>query len=157
MARSVLDDSLGWQFVKSMLSVQDPDTGFVPIERAPSQSDHQHRQIRVRNTKDQTQPPLLAWAIMENYELGKKAGTHANELRARLEYAAPRLEKYLKWDFENRGDPTKATPLLFWTKGTESGMDNSQRFDGYNRSRPLLAVTFLCLQRVRLDFCLTYS
>ena len=146
MARSVLNDTLGWEFVQSMLSVQDPDTGFVPIERAPSQPDRQVESsvqfTTLHNSKDQTQPPLLAWAIMENHKLGKKAGTPAAELRARLEYAAPRLEKYLKWDFENRGDPTRASPLLFWTKGTESGMDNSQRFDGYDVEKPLLAVDF---------------
>ena len=85
MARSVLNDTLGFEFVQSMLQVQDPD-GFVPIERSP-----------IGHTDDemQTQPPLLTWAIMENNRLGRLAGTSDAVLRQRLEWAAPRLEKYL--------------------------------------------------------------
>ena len=40
-----------------------------------------------------------------------------------------------------RADPTGATPLLCWKQGTESGMDNSQRFDG-GSARAMLAVDF---------------
>lgn len=59
--------------------------------------------------------------------------------KARLAYAYPRLEGYLNWDIRNRGDTTGKSPLLYWTKGTESGMDNSQRFDD---GKQRLAVDF---------------
>ena len=46
-----------------------------------------------------------------------------------------------RWDMEQRSDPTGLTPLLVWTRGTESGMDNSQRFDD-GQPDHLLAVDF---------------
>ena len=158
MARSVLNDTLGWEFVKSMLSVQLAD-GFIPIQRSPvmGQADDGDGVVHnnglghngdnggrhTRKSEDQTQPPLLTWAVMENHRLGKLAGvTPAAALRERLVYAAPRLAKYLQWDMAHRGDPTGATQLLWWIKGTESGMDNSPRFDNYDPDRPLLAVDF---------------
>lgn len=141
MARSILNSTIGWEFVKSMLSVQDAN-GFVPIQRSPSGGEESQLTRSSRDADKQTQPPLLTWAVMENYRLGKQAHVPSADLLARLKYSAPRLEKYLIWDFENRGDPTGTSPLLYWVKGTESGMDNSQRFDNYNVSKPLLAVDF---------------
>ena len=54
-------------------------------------------------------------------------------------------------------DPSQATPLMSWIKGTESGMDNSQRFDANVTSpgnvRSMLAVdfsTFFALDTARL-------
>jgi len=49
-----------------------------------------------------------------------------------------------RWDIKQRSDPSGLTPLLVWTKGTESGMDNSQRFDASTTKQPdqLLAVDF---------------
>ena len=165
MARSVLNDTLGWEFVQSMLSVQAP-SGAVPIERSPLGADALAAGSALRGAEDaevtaapagaiggiggiggidttQTQPPLLCWAIWENFKLAQAAGGAGEAAGlARLAYAVPRLERYLQWDFANRGDPTGATPLLYWLKGTESGMDNSQRFDGYRYQKPLLAVDF---------------
>jgi glycogen debranching enzyme len=83
-----------------------------------------------------TQPPILAWGVWENYRaLGDKAC---------LEYALPRLERYLEWDCSNRD--CNANGLLEWpigerdvSLGPESGLDNSPRFD---RAVPLDAVDF---------------
>eukprot|EP00937_MAST-01D_sp_MAST-1D-sp2_P000079 g79.t1 len=154
MARSVLNDTLGWEFVQSMLSVQ-AASGAVPIERSPlglaagGAGQPLVTELGLGIDTTQTQPPLLAWAIWENYELalaqhggGGGGGAAPERVLDRLRYSVPRLERYLQWDFVNRGDPTGATPLLYWLKGTESGMDNSQRFDSYNVKRPLLAVDF---------------
>eukprot|EP00936_MAST-01D_sp_MAST-1D-sp1_P001858 g1858.t1 len=168
MARSVLNDTLGWEFVQSMLSVQTA-SGAVPIERsplggAPLGTDAAKAKgvdgegmvaaaaaagagagagVRAGIDTTQTQPPLLAWAIWENYELALLPGGAGKAAAlARLQYAVPRLERYLQWDFDNRADPSGETPLLYWLKGTESGMDNSQRFDGYSVRKPLLAVDF---------------
>ena len=35
----------------------------------------------------------------------------------------------MRWDLAHRSDATGRTPLLRWNFGTESGMDNSPRFD----------------------------
>lgn len=108
---------IGWDYLKSVLDAAAPD-GAIAIERTPTS---------VGTKVTQTQPPLLAWAVWENF---LAANASDPELAAaRLAYAFPELEGYINWDRANRKDPTGKTPLLVWTKGTESGMDNSQRFD----------------------------
>ena len=78
----------------------------------------------------QTQPPLLAWATAENYATcTKRVRGDDGECEARLAFALPRLEGYIRWDMAQRRDRSNKTKLYFWTKGTESGMDNSQRWD----------------------------
>ena len=123
--------TLGWEYVQSVLLGADP-AGAIAIERTPTS---------IGKTVTQTQPPLLAWAVHENYEAARAAGDGAAALE-RLRWAVPRLEAYLRWDFSRRADPTGRTPLLCWSQGTESGMDNSPRFD-LPRSPPrMLAVDF---------------
>ena len=95
-------------------------------------------------------PPLLAWAVWEVVGAARDACANRGDARAvrgscerpaddRLAWALPRLEAYISWDRSNRGDGNR-TSLLSWTKGTESGMDNSQRFDAGTPG--LLAVDF---------------
>jgi len=153
------------RYLFSVLEGADDATGAIAIERSPDSKGE---------PVDQTQPPVLAWAVLDNYYLAsaarkearkqetrkeeetskeeetRKEGTTAGavaagandgggtgdggdkedeELLERLRYAAPLLAGYLSWDVEHRGDPTGKTPLLAWLKGTESGMDNSPRFD----------------------------
>lgn len=130
-ANQVLGVDVGFDYVAAVLDEQRSD-GYVAIRRDPNRD--------ARSSKaDQTQPPLLAWATWQNYAAAAEGGEAARRARERLRWALPRLEKYLQWDARERGDAEGATQLLRWTKGTESGMDNSQRFDN---SSTMLAVDF---------------
>ncbi|HIE50323.1 MAG TPA: hypothetical protein EYP85_01070 [Armatimonadetes bacterium] len=93
--------------LKALLSGQRPD-GFLA------------HCFRPDGTSDITQPPTLAWAVWEVYT---RQPNHAF-----LEYCYPRLRDYLEWDFLHRD--RNGNGLLEWTRGDESGMDNSPRFDG---------------------------
>ena len=119
LAANHLDPTLGWEYVASVLAAAAPD-GAIAIERTPASAGA---------AVDQTQPPLLVWAVHENWRRAVAAGVAAATVRARLEYAQPRLAAYLRWDLAHRSDATGRTPLLRWKFGTESGMDNSPRFD----------------------------
>eukprot|EP00947_MAST-08B_sp_MAST-8B-sp1_P004599 g4599.t1 len=140
---SMTGPTLAYEYLKSVLDAAGPD-GAIAIERTPTS---------VGTKVTQTQPPLLAWAVRENYEAAVQGGgppskegsggdehtvmaspSPAAEAVRRVEAALPALEGYLRWDMAQRGDPTGATPLLVWTRGTESGMDNSQRFDACSTS-----------------------
>jgi hypothetical protein len=130
LAANHLDPLLGWEYLASVLAAAAAD-GAIAIERTPTTA----------GTKvDQTQPPLLVWAVYENWRAAVAAGVPNATINQRLAYAMPRLAAYLRWDIANRGDTTGRTPLLHWIKGTESGMDNSPRFDG--GATDLLAVDF---------------
>lgn len=66
-------------------------------------------------------PPLFAWAEVENYKFTVD--------KARLSLVLPVLEKYAEWIDKNRTD--KTTPhRLYWTNGQASGMDNTARDTG---------------------------
>lgn len=131
---------LGWEYLASVLDGADA-TGAIAIERTPDS---------VGEKVSETQPPLLAWAVYENFAQAKADGDEATAL-GRLQWALPRLERYLQWDFSNRADPSGSTPLLCWKKGTESGMDNSQRFDD-GRGRQMLTVDFSVFAARESDF-----
>ena len=112
--------TVSFEYLHSVLAAAAAD-GAISIERTP---DNTGTQV------DQTQPPLLAWATADNYDQCLiHFGNRSKVCTDMLVYAYPRLEGYLEWDIRERSDPSGATPLLVWTKGTESGMDNSQRFD----------------------------
>ena len=147
--------SVSWEYLKSVLDAAASDGG-IAIQRTPSNAG---------KAVDQTQPPLLSWSVWENYKAAlktcQKSSFDEEACRAkavdRLEYAFPRLEGYLRWDIRERSDPSQASPLMSWIKGTESGMDNSQRFDANVTSpgnvRSMLAVdfsTFFALDSARL-------
>ena len=111
----VLDPKLARDSLLSVLDVQRED-GFMPHLARPN------------FTSDVTQPPLLAWGALKYYEREKDTKF--------LENVFEKLEKYLKWNKDNRMDA--ATGLYCWHVNTksencradESGMDNSPRFDG---------------------------
>eukprot|EP00943_MAST-04B_sp_MAST-4B-sp1_P003491 g3491.t1 len=135
---------VSWEYLKSVLDAASPDGG-IAIERTPVTAG--------RKKVDQTQPPLLSWSVWQNYRAAINSCTSNGrkdlctaEALDRLKYAFPRLEGYLKWDIRERTDPSKQTNLLSWVKGTESGMDNSQRFDANvtnpGNVRSMLAVDF---------------
>ena len=129
--------TVSFEYLQSVLAAAGSD-GAISIERTP---DNTGTQV------DQTQPPLLAWATADNYnQCLRHFGNSSKVCTDRLASAYPRLEGYLEWDIRKRSDPTGATPLLVWTKGTESGMDNSQRFDScggvHGACSDMLAVDF---------------
>ena len=135
LAANHLNATLGWEYVAAVLDSAAPD-GAIAIERTPTTSG---------GDVDQTQPPLLAWAVVENAKAARRAGVSNETVNERLSYALPRLAAYLRWDAAHRADPTGATALLRWTRGTESGMDNSPRFGGWpaqSNASELLAVDF---------------
>jgi hypothetical protein len=135
---------VSWEYLKSVLDAASPDGG-IAIQRTPETAG--------RKKVDQTQPPLLSWSVWQNYRAAINSCSSNGskdlctvEALNRLKYAFPRLEGYLKWDIRERTDPSKQTNLLSWVKGTESGMDNSQRFDANvtnpGNVRSMLAVDF---------------
>ena len=137
VAANHLSPQLGWDYLHSVLAAASAD-GAISIMRTPKTAGA---------SVDETQPPLLTWAVVENWKAGVAAGESKATVLGRLAYALPRLAAYLRWDLKHRTDPTGLTPLLRWTRGTESGMDNSPRFDGMgnagkNSSTVLLAVDF---------------
>lgn len=73
-----------------------------------------------------TQPPVLAWGVLENYQYLKD--------KQKLSETFPLLENYLAWNIENRDQ--NGNMLFEWLiegnplcRSGESGMDNSPRFD----------------------------
>ncbi|NLS79819.1 MAG: hypothetical protein GXY76_21440 [Chloroflexi bacterium] len=114
LAVNRLDPQLAWEYLKSVLDGQGED-GMIA---------HQHRVNGWRSRI--TQPPLLGWGVWENY----------GYLRSKeaLEYALPRLERYLEWDLAHRD--ADGNGLVEWLRegdtrcrSGESGLDNSPRFD----------------------------
>ena len=94
------DASLAWEFLYSMLSNAAPD-GHVPIQASPWNG----------KLSGDTQPPLLALATAFVMEAGGVNKTS-------LEWALPRLERYIDWDFANRNFNSDA--LLAWHHATYS-------------------------------------
>ena len=117
---------LSWDFLKSVLDTQTAD-GMIPIQMTASSGPSWPTAI---------QPPLVAWGVWENYQALKD--------KTCLQFALPRLERYLEWDCANRD--RNGNGLLEWSldqgrnyRGGEAGMDNSPRFD---RTIPFDAVDF---------------
>ena len=89
-----------------------------------------------------TQPPVLAWAVWENYQWSRN--------KKFLAGAYETLKKYNAWLYANR---RQAGGLFFWAHPYESGIDNSPRFGGSNehdyRDMKTLAAVDLCSYIVR--------
>ncbi len=114
-AMNRIDPGLSWEFLMAVLEGQRGD-GMVRHFKAVS-----------GRTSDVTQPPLLAWGILENYA--------ALRDKERLAEAFPRLQAYLAWNLAHRD--RDGDGLLEWeieanvkSRSGESGMDNCSRFDG---------------------------
>ncbi len=135
---------VSWEYLKAVLDAASPDGG-IAIQRTP---------ITAGQKVKQTQPPLLSYSVWHNYQAlihttcydKMQCANNKNGALDRLKYAFPILEGYLEWDIRERTDPSNLSPLLSWVKGTESGMDNSQRFDADvtnpGNVRSMLAVDF---------------
>lgn len=104
--------------VRAVLTIQH-DNGYIP------------HQASVDIDSKVTQPPVLAWAVLELYKAtGDK--TLAEEL-------FDKLAAYLKWDLNNRDDNNNS--LLEYVvnedsitnRCDESGMDNTPRFDNESK------------------------
>ncbi|MFB6249670.1 MAG: amylo-alpha-1,6-glucosidase, partial [Salinibacter sp.] len=74
-------------------------------------------------SSDLTQPPVMTWAVWQNYQWDGNEDALAR--------AYPRLVAYHKWLFEHR---RMECGLFFWKAPYESGMDNSPRFDARDGS-----------------------
>jgi len=105
---------MAFDFIKSVLKTQRED-GMIAHRSGPD-----------GRASIITQPPILAGGVWENYLVQKD--------RSCLEYALPRLERYLDWNCQNRDKNHNG--LLEWfierdpsCRSGESGMDNSPRFD----------------------------
>ncbi|MBQ4450879.1 MAG: hypothetical protein II912_00725 [Clostridia bacterium] len=122
----LLDETLPRDSLLSVLDVQKED-GFVPHLARPS------------FTSDITQPPVLAWGAVKLY---RRTGE-----KDFLRLAAPKLDKYLTWNINNRLNTDSG--LFCWHVNTdsdncradESGMDNSPRFDGVKQME---CIDFCC-------------
>jgi hypothetical protein len=108
-----LDPDWGHDALLAVLGMQRED-GFIAHMMTPVQ------------TSQITQPPILAWACWEAYQV--------TEDRGFLQQAYPALCRYLEWDMKNRD--WNGNGLLGWLiegqplcRSGESGMDNSSRFD----------------------------
>ncbi len=127
------DLDMAWEAIEAVLSFQRAD-GFIAHTLSP---DH---------TSDITQPPILAWAVWELYQLGHDID--------RLRRAYPALCRYLEWDLTHR-DSGEAG-LLAWhigdnplSRSGESGMDNSPRFD---QEGPWAAVDFNAYAAAEMEY-----
>ncbi|NIK69003.1 trehalase family glycosidase [Paenibacillus sp. BK720] len=113
-AMNSINADISWMFLRSVLETQLGD-GMIP------------HMSRVDGTVSSiTQPPILAWGVWENFRFTKN--------RTALEYALPRLERYMEWILGHRDGNHNG--LLEWMiegnplcRSGESGMDNSPRFD----------------------------
>ncbi len=117
------DLDMAWEAIEAVLSRQQED-GFIAHMLNPVYTSHI------------TQPPILAWAVWEIYQMRHDLD--------RLGRAYPALCRYLEWDLAHRA--TDEDGLLAWhiegnplSRSGESGMDNSPRFDG---DGPWAAVDF---------------
>lgn len=111
---NLFDAELSWEFLEAMLVTQNED-GLIPLS------------YTVKGDKRaETQPPLLAWGVWENYLVRR--------IKSSLRDAFPILERYLEWNSTNRDK--NGNVLLEWeidkrknSRSPESGMDNSLRFN----------------------------
>jgi hypothetical protein len=108
-----LDPEWGQDALLAVLGMQDEE-GCIAHMMTPA------------NTSAITQPPILAWACWDVYQVSGE--------RDFLERAYPALCRYLEWDINNRD--WNQDGLLGWLiegspmcRSGESGMDNSSRFD----------------------------
>lgn len=120
-----ISKEMGEDTIRAMFCQQDKD-GYISHSVSP-----------LGRLKGRTQPPLLAWAV---YELYKEFNDTAF-----VSEMFEKLEGYVKWDFKNRDINNNG--LLEWvinekpedgdhihSRGGESGMDNTPRFDGESRA-----------------------
>ncbi|KAG2495499.1 hypothetical protein HYH03_006443 [Edaphochlamys debaryana] len=108
LGMNLVNHTAAWEQLKGLLNCQQPD-GFIP-----------HFCSDGKPGSTITQPPLLAWAVWDNYLFARD--------RRRLEWALPKLTKLLDWLAAHRSRDNGST--YFYVHGFESGMDNSPRFDG---------------------------
>eukprot|EP01065_Artemidia_motanka_P007391 TRINITY_DN13677_c0_g1_i1.p1 TRINITY_DN13677_c0_g1~~TRINITY_DN13677_c0_g1_i1.p1 ORF type:complete len:580 (+),score=192.49 TRINITY_DN13677_c0_g1_i1:7-1746(+) len=109
IGRCLLEPALAWEFLYAMISSAAAD-GHVPIQAEPWNG----------QLSGDTQPPVLALATWFVRDAGGVNDTA-------LAWALPRLERYIEWDAANRD--RAGNGLFEWSKGTESGLDNSPVFD----------------------------
>ncbi|KAG2428783.1 hypothetical protein HXX76_011483 [Chlamydomonas incerta] len=134
MGMNLINHTAAWEQLKGLLQCQQGD-GFIPHMcgdgppaakpgtgsggASSGAQQQQQQQQKDAPSSSLTQPPLLAWAVWDNYLFSRD--------KARLEWALPRLVKLLNWLAAHRSRDKGLT--YFYVHGFESGMDNSPRFD----------------------------
>ena len=128
LARASYGHTLGWEYLQSVLLGADA-AGGIAIEHARS----------IGKEVKQTQPPLLAWAVHENYLAAVAAGGAAEEASsAAVGSAAAELPAV---DF-NGARTLEDEPLLCWLEGRRAEWTTAE-FDGVDPG--LAAVDFSVL------------
>ncbi|GIM02599.1 hypothetical protein Vretimale_7477 [Volvox reticuliferus] len=122
LGMNLVNHTVAWEQLKGLLRCQRPD-GFLPhicSRGGGSDGDGEGDIGLAAPTSQLTQPPLLAWAVWDNYLFARD--------KRRLEWALPRIISLLDWLARHRSKDGGLT--FFYVHGFESGMDNSPRFDG---------------------------
>lgn len=131
------DPTLAWECVRVVL-----DRAWPRGEEAPEKAGMISHCMEVNGARSGiTQPPLLAWGVLETIRAG---GVDTDALRT----YAPVLGDYLQWNLDHRDQA--GTGLLQWViegnplcRSGESGLDNSPRFDSASQ---MDAVDFVVFQ-----------
>lgn len=132
-AMDLLDPALSLELVRAVL-----DRAWTAADAEPRRVGMVSHMSGVDGTRSAiTQPPILAWAVLENQN------ARPIELEV-LREILPALDAYLRWDVTERD--ANGNGLLEWhiegnplCRSGESGLDNSPRFD---RAAMLDAVDF---------------
>jgi len=122
LAMNHVDPQLSREFIRAVL-----DRAWTEADGQADRTGMISHTMRVDGYRsDTTQPPVLAWAVLENARALDDAAWAAE--------AIPTLEAYLRWDLAHRD--RNANHLLEWhisgdprCRSGESGLDNSPRFD----------------------------
>ena len=133
LAMSLLDPALALELLRAVL-----DRAWTEADGDPERTGMVSHMVGVGGKRSAiTQPPILAWALLENQ---KASSAEPGVLREIL----PTLDAYLLWDLSRRD--ANGNGLLEWhiegnplCRSGESGLDNSPRFD---RAAVLDAVDF---------------
>ncbi|GIL66828.1 hypothetical protein Vafri_20320 [Volvox africanus] len=123
LGMNLVNHTMAWEQLRGLLRCQRPD-GFLPhiCSRGggPEGEGEGQGDVALSGPASQlTQPPLLAWAVWDNYLFARD--------KRRLEWALPRIISLLDWLARHRSRDGGLT--YFYVHGFESGMDNSPRFD----------------------------
>lgn len=129
----VISEQLSQDSILAIFDSQKED-GFIPHQAAPNKA------------SKITQPPIIAYGVLRMYER-----TGDKEV---LKQVYPKLEKYLKWNMENRMNAENG--LFVWhvnrtrvnNRCDECGMDNSPRFDNVTE---MDCIDFSCFMAAEAD------
>ncbi|GLI63401.1 hypothetical protein VaNZ11_006363 [Volvox africanus] len=140
---NLVNHTVAWEQLRGLLRCQRPD-GFLPhiCSRGGGPEDGGEQDLS-GPASQLTQPPLLAWAVWDNYLFARD--------KRRLEWALPRIISLLEWLARHRSRDGGLT--FFYVHGFESGMDNSPRFDSVGLAGRLSAAARAWMDDPRVGTC----